>query len=138
MAEAVFAHKVREAGLSERIFVDSAGTGDWHVGKPPHAGTRRQLSRVGISETGHAARQMAAADLDEFDYIITMDEENLANVLRMGTGRATVAPLMSFAPEAGVAEVPDPYYSGAFDEVYRLVDTACDSLLSAIRGEHSL
>ena len=139
MAEAVFAHKVRDAGLSEHIFVDSAGTGGWHAGEPPHSGTRRLLSRVGIAETGHVGRQLTAADLDEFDYVITMDEENLTNVRRIGRGRATVAPLMSFATEAGgITEVPDPYYSGAFDEVYQLVDMACDGLLETIRRQKGL
>lgn len=139
MAEAVFAHKARHAGLSERIFIDSAGTGDWHVGKSPHAGTRRLLSLQGIAETGHTGRQMTAADLNEFDYVITMDEENFANVRRLGAGSARVAPLMSFSADAGgVTEVPDPYHTGAFDTVYRLVDRACDGLLETIRREHGL
>ncbi|HEX5324032.1 MAG TPA: low molecular weight protein-tyrosine-phosphatase [Capsulimonadaceae bacterium] len=137
MAEAVFAHKVREAGLSERIEADSAGTGSWHVGERPHSGTRRVLAANNISYD-HCARTLFPSDLNDFDYIITMDETNLRDVLRMGRGRARVAPLMSYAANSGWIEVPDPYYTGRFDEVYHLVDQATEGLLAMIRREHEI
>lgn len=137
MAEAVFAHKVREAGLADVIFTDSAGTGHWHIGSPPHHGTRRILAKHAVEYT-HAARQIVASDLEKFDYVLTMDNDNLHNVQRMGRGKAVVRPFLDYAPETGVTEVPDPYYTGNFDEVYHLVDHASTALLAAIRRDHNL
>ena len=135
MAEAVFASKVKAAGLEGKIEADSAGTGDWHIGQPPHRGTRALLKERRIDYT-HAARQIAAADLEAFDYVLTMDNQNLANVRAMGTGRAVVRPFLEYAPHLPLREVPDPYLTGGFPEVYDLVDAAADGLLAAIRAEH--
>ena len=135
MAEAVFAHKVQEAGLAEKIEADSAGTGDWHVGQPPHSGTRALLKRRHIDYT-HQARVITQSDLDTFDYILTMDDQNLADVRSIGKGRAVVRPFLEYAPLNAVSEVPDPYLTGGFSEVYELVNEAADGLLSAIREKH--
>ena len=137
MAEAVFAHKVRAAGLQEKIHADSAGTGEWHIGKAPHHGTLEVLKKKGI-EYVHLARVITSGDLKDFDYIVTMDAANLADVRRMPGAGTNIRPLLEYAPETGVAEVPDPYYDGRFDEVYALVDKASDGLLAAIRREHAL
>lgn len=133
MAEAIFRHKVAEAGLSNRILVDSAGTGDWHAGEPPHRGTRGILTAKGISHAGIVARQITREDLLAYDYILTMDESNLSNVRRLGAARGVVRPLLDYAPHLGQSEVPDPYYDNRFADVYRLVDIACDGLLEEIR-----
>ncbi len=137
MAEALFRHKVKLAGLDGQIEADSAGTGDWHLGKPPHHGTRQILADKGV-DYEHRARQISVADLEAFEYVITMDEANRRNVRQVGTGRATVTGLLSYAPALGVTEVPDPYLTGDFPEVYGLVDAATDGLLAAIREEHGL
>jgi protein-tyrosine phosphatase len=137
MAEAVFAQRVREAGLDDRIQVDSAGTGDWHLGETANPGTLRILEREGISYSGRA-RLITCEDLDRFDYIVTMDRQNQSDVTSMGTGRAKVVQFMQFAPHAGPPEVPDPYYNGRFEEVYDLVTQAADGLLAAIRKAHGL
>lgn len=137
MAEAVFQHKVREAGLADRLEADSAGTGHWHVGSPPHEGTRTLLAAKKIAHQ-HRARLLTPEDLDRFDYVITMDDANLRAVQALGRGRARVAPLMHFASDADVGEVPDPYYTGGFEGVYALVDTATTGLLETIRREHGL
>lgn len=137
MAEAVFAHKVREAGLKEQIEADSAGTGDWHVGKPPYAGTRKILAKNNI-EYAHSGRQISARDLDDFDYVIPMDEANLGDIRAIGHGCAKIALFLDYAPNASVREVPDPYYTGNFEEVYLLCIDAVEGLLTAIRREHGL
>lgn len=80
MAEAVLRHKVLEKGLEHQIRVDSAGTGDWHVGKPPHEGTRKLLDSYQISYANMAARQFASEDFTQFDYIVCMDNSNADNV----------------------------------------------------------
>jgi len=137
MAEAVFAHKVREAGLANDIYTDSAGTGNWHIGSQPHHGTRRILAKNAI-QYSHAARQIVATDLERFDYVLTMDDDNLYNVERMGKGKAVVRRFLDYAPQTGISEVPDPYFTGNFEEVYDLVDAAADGLLDAIRKEREL
>ncbi|MGI4788671.1 MAG: low molecular weight protein-tyrosine-phosphatase [Janthinobacterium lividum] len=137
MAEAVFAHKVLAAGLAKKIEADSAGTSDWHVGQPPHSGTRSLLKRRQIDYTHHA-RVIVQNDLDTFDYILTMDDQNLADVKSIGKGRAIVRPFLEYAPQNAVREVPDPYMTGGFSEVYALVNEAADGLLSAIREEHGV
>jgi protein-tyrosine phosphatase len=138
MAEAVFRHKVVAAGLADRIEIDSAGTGYWHIGEPPHRETRRTLDSKGISYAGMTARQIEAADLDLFDYILTMDDANYADVRTLGPSHAVVRPLLAYAPDLGLTEVPDPYYTGGFDGVYDLVARACDGLLAAIRRDHGI
>ncbi len=137
MAEGVFMHKVRAAGLEDEIEADSAGTGHWHVGSPPHHGTRAVLARNGI-EYAHQARRIAEADLDTFDYVLTMDDQNLRDVQEIGAGRAVVRPFLAYAPGSGVREVPDPYLVGGFEGVYDLVNQASEGLLKAIREEHGL
>lgn len=137
MAEAVFRHKARAAGLEEEIEADSAGTGHWHVGSPPHPGARAMLARNGI-EYAHQARLIVEADLDSFDYVLTMDDQNLRDVRAIGAGRAIVRPFLAYAPEGAVREVPDPYLVGGFEGVYDLVDEAAEGLLKAIRAEHGL
>jgi protein-tyrosine phosphatase len=137
MAEAVFMDKVRKAGLAGEIEADSAGTGTWHIGEPPHMGTRGVLKNQGISYQGRA-RLITTEDLDDFDYIIAMDSSNLRDAKEMGEGKARVATLMSYAPELGYDDVPDPYYTGRFEDVYMLVNVACEEFLKAVREEHGL
>lgn len=137
MAEAVFMHKVRAAGLGEKIEANSAGTGDWHVGKPPHHGTREILARNGI-KYAHQGRQIGKDDLNSFDYVLTMDNQNLRDVRAIGAGRAVIRPFLAYAADCEVREVPDPFYDGGFEGVYDLVNEAADGLLKVIRAEHSL
>jgi protein-tyrosine phosphatase len=137
MAEAVFAEKVRVAGLSDTICADSAGTGHWHIGSQAHPGTRRVLAQNEIPYDGRA-RVLVASDLERFDYILTMDDENLRDVLAIGRGTAKVGPLMSYAPETGFTEVPDPYYDGNFERTYALTSAASEGFLESLRRDHNL
>ncbi|MBD8497449.1 low molecular weight protein-tyrosine-phosphatase [Paenibacillus arenosi] len=141
MAEAVMRQKVTELGLSSVISIDSAGTGDWHIGHQPHEGTRQLLDKRNISYQGQQARQIAAADFKQFTYIVCMDTSNERNVIAWeGSSTATghVFTFMTLLPEEQIADVPDPYYTGNFEEVYRLVEAGCERLLQRIRVEHSL
>lgn len=137
MAEAVFKRIVEEAGLSDRITVDSCGTSRWHIGESPCAGTMRILREHGVNFR-HRARQIDDHDLQNADYIIAMDRDNLADVLGMGQTKAEAALLLSYTNEVGLMEVPDPYYSGRFEEVFGLVEQGCRSLLAHIREQHGL
>jgi len=135
MAEAVMRHLIEKDGLSDRVVVDSAGTGTWHLGSPPHAGTRKALDARGISWDGIRARLITAKDLDGFDYIICMDTDNKRNVERLGGGRARVMTFMELVRDARSPDVPDPYYTGNFEEVYELVEKGCGELLRRIREQ---
>ncbi len=139
MAEAVFRHKVKEAGLEGRIAVDSAGTGNWHIGKGPHRGTCDILRRNNIDYSGIVARQVQAKDIEDFDYIIAMDSDNLSHLKRMA-GKFQAGKLfrmLDFMPDRPMSDVPDPYYTGNFDEVFRLIHQSSDHLLSyIIEREH--
>jgi protein-tyrosine phosphatase len=153
MADGVFQNLVKEAGLGSLIEVDSAGTGSWHVGERPHRGTQNILKKHNIPYNGRA-RQYSHRDADQFDYILTMDRQNLADVLRLipeapdadgviaRDGRQIVVrPFLSYAQEAGLVqhdEVPDPYYTGAFDETYDLVLKGCRALLDHIRQTYNI
>ncbi|MBO2943016.1 low molecular weight phosphotyrosine protein phosphatase [Paenibacillus sp. F411] len=136
MAEAVFRHKVNQRGLSEQIEVDSAGTGDWHIGKIPHEGTRKLLDSWRISYEGMSARQVQHEDLSDFDYVIAMDNTNAENLSALpGGSEADILKFMDLLPEEKLREVPDPYFTGNFEEVYRLIDSGCDVLLDRIVNE---
>ena len=138
MAEALFRHKLEQHGLIDRIEVDSAGTGRWHVGEPPHKGTQKILSQNGVSCKGMTARLLTSQDLKDFDYIIAMDESNLNNILKLSDGRKKVYRLLDFLENQPVRDVPDPYYTDNFDEVYRLVNAATEELLRFISDENNL
>lgn len=139
MAEAVFRQQVAEAGLAEQIQVDSAGLGPWHAGEPPHAGTRRILREKGVNAAGLVARQVAEQDLIDFAYIVAMDKENIAGLQRLERAAGSrVRLLLEYAEAPRLKEVPDPYYTGNFQETYELVDAGCRGLLARIRSEHGL
>ncbi|MED5018102.1 low molecular weight phosphotyrosine protein phosphatase [Paenibacillus chibensis] len=136
MAEAIMRHKVKEAGLENEIQVDSAGTGDWHVGHIPHEGTRELLDRHEISYEGIQARQLASTDFERFDYMVVMDDSNWSNVTKLpGAKENSLIKFMNLLPEHELKEVPDPYYTGNFDQVYELMEAGCDVLLNRIRKE---
>lgn len=134
MAEAVFRHQVAAAGLAEQFEIDSAGTGGWHVGEPPHRGTLNVLAHHGVDPGPQRARQLTPADFSRFQYIVAMDEENLSELRRFRRDPGvSVSLLLDHAPGLAEREVPDPYYSGGFEHVYRLVEAGCKGLLDEIR-----
>lgn len=138
MAEAVFQKLVNEAGLTDKILVDSAGTSSYHVGERAHPGTRRVLARHGIEYDGRA-RQIASQDQNNgTTYLVAMDSENLAALQDRFGDVPHLYRLLDFAKNANVHDVPDPYYSDNFDYVYRLVDDGCHGLLATIRHNEGL
>lgn len=140
MAEAVFRNLVEEKGLSNKIFVDSAGTSNWHEGEPPHEGTRKKLDELNISYDGIVARQIKENDFSNFDYIITMDDQNMNDISETFTFNddIVVRKLMDFVPNPKEKNVPDPYYTGDFDYTYELVEEASKHLLEHIVNNHEL
>lgn len=136
LAEGVFSELVAERGLQDRFEIDSAGTGGWHVGEPADARAAMVAESHGVKLESRA-RQVTAADLGRFDYVIAMDRDNLAELERMtGSGEGTpgLHLLREFDPAGGGDEVPDPYYGGAsgFETVYDMVSRSCEALLDHI------
>ncbi len=138
MAEAVFQQLVDEAGLAEKISVDSAGTGSWHVGEPAHTGTLKVLREHHIPYNGRA-RQVQTADMTAPNsYIVTMDQENMADLRRRFGHHPRLFQLLEFANQTQEKNVPDPYYTGDFGYVYELVTDGCKGLLAMIREREGL
>lgn len=136
MAEAVFRQLVEQAGLADRFLIESAGTGSWHIGEQPHRGTIEILRKNGISVGGKRAQQLQAGAPGAYDYLIAMDADNVADTAAI-TGQR-VPRLLDFAPPGSVKDVPDPYYTGNFDEVYQLVRAGAQGLLKHIRQQERL
>ena len=136
MAEAIFRHKVKAAGLINSFTIDSAGTGDWHVGQLPDPRTIRVLEQNGITELSRA-RQVKSSDFENFDHIIAMDLPNERDLHNWQGARTDQVSLMSsWNPTSRLIEVPDPYYGDqqGFIEVYEILDEATDALLTKLRN----
>ncbi|MEP7292825.1 MAG: low molecular weight phosphotyrosine protein phosphatase, partial [Chloroflexota bacterium] len=128
---------VGKAGLSDKIAVDSAGTSSGNVGSPAHPGTLGILNKYGIKDYHGRSRQITHNDLSEYDYVLAMDRDNLAFILRYALGaKADVRLFLSYAQDAGlveIEEVPDPYYDGNYQQTYDLVERGSRALLDHIR-----
>lgn len=135
MAEAVFQHLVDSADLTDRFSVTSRGTGNWHVGEAAHPGTQRVLARHGIAYQGHAEHLTAQDVRDPQTYVVVMDDDNEHEVRRRFGDLPRLHKLLAFAQHTSERAVPDPYYTGEFERVYRLVEDGCRGLLAAIREE---
>jgi protein-tyrosine phosphatase len=141
-AEGVMRHVVREEGLEDRIEIDSAGTGGWHVGAPPdERATAAARGREIVLEG--AARKFAPEDFSRFDLILAMDESNRRDLIAQApddAARAKVRLLREFDPDSDGApdlDVPDPYYGGeqGFEHVLDLVDAATRGLVHQLRAQ---
>jgi protein-tyrosine phosphatase len=140
-AEGVMRRLVAEAGLEDRIEVDSAGTGGWHAGDPPDVRATAAAARRGVTLDG-AARQVRPEDFDEFDLVIAMDRENLRGLLTLAPDEAAaerIRLLREFDPSSAGApdlDVPDPYYGGdrGFETVLDMTEAACRGLLDELRS----
>ncbi|UOF92558.1 low molecular weight phosphotyrosine protein phosphatase [Fodinisporobacter ferrooxydans] len=138
MAEAIFRKKVQDVGLANEISVDSAGTGNWHIGNPPHPGTIEMLKQHSIPHEDLIARQIQPEDLQKFNYIVVMDEQNMAMIRNLGNVRQQMFRLLELVPSIPENNVPDPYYDGQFDRVYEWISLGCDALLEKIQKDHHL
>lgn len=143
LGEGLFRHHVTLAGLEDRFVIDSAGTGNWHVGEQPHVDSQRVARNNGIDLSCQRARQIRPEDLLEFDYILAMDSQNHMDILGLHTASqatAVIKRMMDFAPERGLGDVPDPYFGGpeGFEYTYELLDEASRGLLEHILAERAI
>ena len=138
IAQGVFENVLRREGLEDEVSVDSAGTGTWHVGEPPDQRAQRSASARGLDLGTQRARRIAPEDCENFDYVLTMDEENYHAVASLCRGSALVRPFLDFAKDTPEREVPDPFYGGpeGFEHVLDLVEEASEGLIEDIREHH--
>ena len=141
MAEVVIRHEIESAGLADRVIVESAGTGHWHVGHDADPRARLTLESAGYTFE-HAARQFEPQWFSDSDLILAMDSENLTNLQNLAETYGETAPdirlLRSFDPTAETnAEVPDPYYGGeeGFTEVLHMVQRAATGVVDSVSAE---
>lgn len=138
MAEFVFRDMVQKQGLDEFFEIASAGTSSEETGNPVHPGTRKILSRLGISTEGKRAVKMTASDYPQYDYILAMEQRNVTNILRI-IGQDTdhkVCRLLDYSNQP--RDIADPWYTGEFDQTYSDVYEGCEALLHSICQKHHL
>ncbi|MEX3712263.1 low molecular weight protein-tyrosine-phosphatase [Cytobacillus horneckiae] len=138
MAEALFRHLVQAESLSGQITVDSAATSSWHIGAPPHKGTLAILNENGISADSLKGRQLQKEDFEAFDYIAGMDESNISNIYQILGQPEHPKILRLLDLTDNQKDVPDPYYTGDFQETYDLLTEGCKLLLKKIREENGI
>ncbi len=136
-AEGVFRQKVIDAGLQDRVYIDSAGTHAYHVGEPPDSRAQAAALKRGFDLSDQRARRVSPVDFEEFDYVIAMDSSNAADLHAIcPPGQEHKIKLfLEFGERFDVTEVPDPYYGGStgFERVLDLIEDAAEGLLNEIR-----
>jgi protein-tyrosine phosphatase len=138
-AEGIMLKLVEDAGLSDAIAIDSAGTGGYHVGERADPRSRAEASQRGV-ELPSRARRFVASDFDRFDYVVAMDRKNHEDLDALAAGpeqKAKLHMLRAFDPNSAQdLDVPDPYYGGdgGFETVLDMVEASCRGLLDELRA----
>jgi len=135
VADVVFSARIADAGLDDVVEVVSAGTADYHLGKPMDPRSAQTLTDAGYAATRHRAQQIQHAWHDEVDLILVMDHSNHADVTA-GVERARVRLFRDFDPDFPGEEVPDPYYGGedGFTEVLQMIERTSARLVTLVAG----
>ena len=139
LAEAIFKHKIKARGLENAINADSCGTSNYHIGDTPDPRTIANAIRNGII-IDHCGRQLDEKDLEEFDFILAMDESNYRNILRVASGKKIHDKLMmmrDFDPvEKG--DVPDPYHGGdeGFQTVHDILNRSMEEFIAHLERNY--
>lgn len=142
MAEGMLRQQLFEKDLSQDVRVDSAGTHVSRNGQPPDIRAQKTVSASGVRIAKLRSRSIKSIDFVEFDYILAMDTNNYRSLLSLcpDEHKNKLMMIMSFAPQFGVTEVPDPYYSNkaGFKQVYTFLEQAITGLVSSIEQKHGL
>jgi protein-tyrosine phosphatase len=138
MAEGVLRDRLERAGLGGQVVLDSAGTGDWHVGSCPDPRAVASAAGHGVDISGLRGRQLSRADFDRFDWLLVADRSNLRDVRALApdaAGRGKVALLLDWAGVEEEGEIPDPYTGDAshFEHVWSLLDRAAEGTVRRLR-----
>ncbi len=135
MAEAIYKAEITKRKLDWQI--DSAAISSWEVGHSAHPGTKKRLRQAGLSSEGLISRQITEADFAKFDWIIGMDQSNVETLQALAPADTTakIRSYLSVVPGKETAEVPDPYYTGDFEETYQLLREGIPFWLEVISSE---
>lgn len=137
-AEGVFRRVCQEQGVADHTRIDSAGTANWHAGKPPDTRAVLAAKGRGVDISNLRARQATAADFYDFDFVIAMDDSNVEDleILRPVDAPAELHRFLAFAGSDAPRDVPDPYYGGdeGFEQVLDLITEAAKGLLAHLRA----
>lgn len=138
-AEGLFIHKVKEQGLQDYFYIDSAGTSAYHIGEKANSKSQAIAKKYGV-HLPSIARQFYYEDLEEFDLILAMDSENFYKISSLDYKEqfsGKVHRIREFDPNDEDPDVPDPYFGGmdGFENVYQVLDRCCDNLLDVLK-EH--
>lgn len=137
LAEGILRRRASEAGLD--LFIDSAGTGNYHIGDPPDARAMVAAREHGFEISALRARKIRTHDFSAFEMILVADRQNLAEVMRIAPeGENTIVEMMtkfSSDPARVNSDVPDPYYSGQFDPVIALLEDCIAGLIAHLKEE---
>lgn len=130
LAEGILRHKAP----GDKIYVDSAGTSNYHIGEAPDRRSVAIAKKYGIDITAQRGRQFQIADFDKFDLIYAMDQSNYAHILAMApneSAKQKVHLILNEVHPGEAMDVPDPYYGGdqGFDNVFKMLDLACDRIV---------
>jgi protein-tyrosine phosphatase len=142
LAEAIFKNKIKQQGLDSVFEADSCGTGNYHIGSQPDPRTIANALK-NMLPIDHCARQLSAKDLEEFDYVLAMDSENLRNIRALPGAKQfahKISLLRDFDDDSKGAAVPDPYFGNedGFQEVYDLLDSTMDKFIGKLKRQHKL
>lgn len=143
MAEGLFMHLVREAGLEDRFEIDSAGTSGYHEGELADRRMRETATSHGVRLTSRS-RMFLEQDLHDFHYVVAMDSSNQRNILNLKKPGvdypASVLMMRGFDPQPDSPDVPDPYYGGrnGFENVYDILLRSNERFLQHLRETHGL
>lgn len=139
LAEAVFKNKISQKGWENFIDADSCGTSNYHIGDSPDQRTIANAMKNGIT-IDHCGRQLTAQDLEDFDYIMAMDNSNYRNILLLldNEEHTRKVRLMREFDPMGKGEVPDPYHGGEenFQEVFDILDRTMDEFLNYLEQNY--
>jgi len=143
-AEGVFRHKLNQAGIRdgylENIFIDSAGTGAYHIGAKADKRSRQTALKYGVDLDNLRARKITRQDFTDFDHILAMDQQNIRDMKKIcpPDKHHKIKLLMEYAEGyPDITEVPDPYTGSreGFDEVYEIISRGSDGFLKYIRSQ---
>ncbi len=137
MAESVMTHLVKTHHCSDQFLIASAATSREEIGNPPHHGTVNKLKQLGIPLVPHRAIQMKKEDLEKYDFLIGMDDENIRHMERIcGKRSDKIRKLLEFTSSG--ASVADPWFTGDFDKTYEDVSAGCQALLEYLKKKDQI
>lgn len=138
MAEFLFKYMVEKEGIADKFVIASAATSREEIGNPVHPGTRKKLEPLGISVAGKKAVQITEKDMDYYDYILIMDDNNKQNLIRMfGVScLSKVYRLLDFTDNP--QNIADPWYTGDYDTAFEDIYSGCTAFLCYLKKEEKI